>query len=68
MGTNYSPRIVTDGLMLCLDAGDPKSYNGSGTTWTDRSGRGNNGTLGGDVGFSSNNGGYLTFDGASIVA
>jgi len=51
--------------MLCLDAGDPKSYNGSGTTWTDRSGRGNNGTLGGDVGFSSNNGGYLTFDGAS---
>jgi hypothetical protein len=38
MATNYSPRIVTDGLILCLDAGDRKSYPGTGTTWTDRSG------------------------------
>ena len=42
MATNYSPRIVTDGLILCLDAGDRKSYPGTGTTWTDRSGQGNN--------------------------
>ena len=65
MATNYSPRIVTDGLILCLDAADRKSYPGTGTTWTDRSGRGNNGTLGADIGFSSSNGGYFTFDGAS---
>ena len=45
MAVGYSPRIVTDGLVLCLDAADPKSYNGSGTNWVDRSGSGNNGTL-----------------------
>jgi hypothetical protein len=38
MATSYSPKIITDGLVLCLDAGDKKSYSGSGTTWTDRSG------------------------------
>ena len=30
-----NPRIVTDNLSLCLDAGDSSSYPGSGTTWTD---------------------------------
>ncbi len=30
-----NPRIVTDDLSLCLDAGDSSSYPGSGTTWTD---------------------------------
>lgn len=34
MATNYNPRIVTDGLVLALDAGNPKSYPGSGTTWS----------------------------------
>ncbi len=37
MSLSHSPRIVTKGLVLCLDAGDPKSYNGSGTIWYDRS-------------------------------
>lgn len=45
MATNYNNKIVTDGLVLCLDAGDRKSYSGSGSTWTDRSGNGNNATL-----------------------
>lgn len=40
MGVAYNPRIVTDGLVLALDAGNPKSYPGSGTTWTDLSGNG----------------------------
>lgn len=35
MSVNYNPRVVTDGLALCLDAGNSKSYPGSGTTWTD---------------------------------
>ena len=34
MSTNYSPAIVTDGLVLCLDAAADKSYPGSGTVWT----------------------------------
>lgn len=36
MSVGYQPSIVTDGLILCLDAADPKSYSGSGTTWSDR--------------------------------
>ena len=45
MGIGYGPRVVTDGLVLALDAADVSSYPGSGTTWTDLSGNGNNGTL-----------------------
>ena len=37
--------IVTDGLQLYLDASNPASYPGSGTTWFDLSGNGNNGTM-----------------------
>ena len=40
MALSHSPSIVLDGLVLCLDAGNPKSYPGSGTTWTDLSGNG----------------------------
>jgi hypothetical protein len=67
MGIAYNPRIVTDGLVLALDAGNVKSYPGSGTTWTDLSGRGNNGTLTNMDGtnFSIANGGYLSFDGTN---
>jgi hypothetical protein len=65
LALSHSPSIVTDGLVLCLDAGNPKSYPGSGTTWTDLSGNGNNGTLAGGVGYSSSNGGSLTFDGTN---
>jgi hypothetical protein len=52
--------IVTNGLVLYLDG---KQYPGSGTTWTDLSGRGNNGTLVNGVGYNSSNGGSLVFDG-----
>jgi hypothetical protein len=37
----HSPKIVTNGLVLALDAGNTKSYPGSGTTWYDKSGNGN---------------------------
>jgi len=63
MGIAYNPRIVTDGLVLALDAGNTKSYLGSGATWTDLSGQGNNGTLVNGVGYNSINGGSLSFDG-----
>lgn len=35
MGLAHSPRIVTNGLVLALDAANSKSYPGSGTTWSD---------------------------------
>ena len=38
MGVAYNPSIITDGLVLLLDAGNPKSYSGSGSNWFDQSG------------------------------
>ena len=45
MALNYGPTIVTDGLVLALDAADRNSYPGTGNTWFDISGNGNNGTI-----------------------
>lgn len=58
-------KIVTNGLVLNLNAADPNSYPGSGTTWTDISGNGNNGTLTNGPTFSSTNGGNIVFDGTN---
>jgi hypothetical protein len=60
--------IVTSGLILYLDAGDTASYPGSGATWTDLSGNGNNATLVGGVGYNFANQGSLTFDGNNDFA
>jgi len=51
------------GLVLSLDAGDTSSYPGSGTTWTDLSGLGNNGTLTNGAIYSSDGGGSISLDG-----
>ena len=64
MGTSYNPAIVTDGLVLCLDAANARSYPGTGATWTDRSANGYVGTLQNTPQFYNNNGGYFTFNGA----
>ena len=65
MGVAYNSRIITDGLVLALDAGNPKSYPGSGTTWTDLSGNGNHVTLSGTT---YNSSGYFDFDGTDDYA
>ena len=68
MSNNYGPKIVTDGLVLCLDAANRRSYPGSGNSWLDLSGNGNNGTFGPGTAaptFSSGNGGSLVFDGSN---
>jgi hypothetical protein len=65
MGLSHSPSIITQNLSLCLDAANSKSYPGSGTTWTDLSGNGNNGTLVNGVGYSGSNLGSLSFDGVN---
>jgi hypothetical protein len=57
------PGIVTDGLVLSLDAANVKSYPGSGTVWRDISRGGNNGTLVNGPTFDSGNGGSIIFDG-----
>jgi hypothetical protein len=62
MGLYHSPRIITDGLVLCLDAANVKSYPGSGTTWTDLVGN-NVGMLTNGPTFDSGNGGSIVFDG-----
>ena len=64
MGVTYNPKIVTDGLVLCLDAANARSYPGTGTTWTDLKGD-NNGTLTNGPTFSSDNGGSIAFDGTN---
>jgi hypothetical protein len=46
-----------------LDAGLSFSYPGSGTTWTDLSGKGRNGTLTNGPTYSSADGGSIVFDG-----
>jgi hypothetical protein len=56
--------IIRGGLLTYLDAGIVGSYPGSGTTWTDLSGNGYNGTLTNGPTFSTANGGYLAFDGS----
>jgi hypothetical protein len=65
MAVGYNPRVVTDGLVLALDAGNTKSYPGSGTSWSDLSGKSNNGTLTNGPTYSSDDGGYLDFDGTN---
>ena len=40
-----APAIIQNGLLLNLDAANPSSYSGTGTTWNDISGNNNHGTL-----------------------
>ena len=57
--------LVTEGLVLNLDAGNAASYPGSGTSWTDLSGNDRNGTLTGGPTYSSADGGSIVFDGSN---
>ena len=65
MSLSHSPLIVRDGLVLCLDAANPRSYPKSGTTWSDLKGS-NDGTLTNmENNFDSANKGSLIFDGSN---
>lgn len=63
MSIYSGPEIVNDGLVLHLDAANPRSYPGTGTTWFDLSPAGNNGTLVSGTSFTSSNNGAFVFDG-----
>ena len=65
MSTRYNPSIVRDNLVLYLDAANTKSYPGSGTTWTDISRKGTDGTLTNGATFNSDNMGRIVFDGTN---
>jgi hypothetical protein len=65
MSFSFSPKIITDGLVLYLDAANTRSYPGSGTTWNDLSRSGNNGSLINGPTFNSGNGGSIVFDGSN---
>ena len=64
--TITSSPVITTGLMLNLDAGNSASYPGTGTTWYDLSGNGNNGTLINSPTFNNSiAGGAFTFNGSN---
>jgi hypothetical protein len=63
MAISGGPDVSENGLVLYLDAGNIRSYSGSGTTWTDVSGNGNVGTLTNGPTFSSEVRGNIVFDG-----
>ena len=68
MSLNHSPSIVTSGLTLCLDAANPKSYPGSGTSWSDLSGNNNNGTIVNSPAYTAGTSGYFLFSNNTYVS
>ena len=66
MGVSYNPRIVTDGLVFCVDAANKRSYPGAGTTLVDLKSK-YNGSLTNmtSSNFSNQNAGTLVFDGTN---
>jgi hypothetical protein len=60
-----SSNIITDGLVLHLDAGNTSSYPGTGTDWFDLTSNNNDGTLINGPTFDSGNGGSISFDGVN---
>lgn len=68
MGLAHSPRIITANISLCLDAANIKSYVGTGADWNDISGGNYNSALQAAPTYSTDNGGYFTFDGSTQYA
>jgi len=65
MSTRYNPSIVSDNLVLCLDAANTKSYPGSGTNWKNLTEKSIDGTLTNGPTFDSNNLGSILLDGSN---
>jgi hypothetical protein len=64
MAVGYNPSIVSDGLVMYLDAANTRSYSGSGITVNSLTG-GFGGSFVNGTGFSSANNGSFLFDGAN---
>ena len=63
MSVKGGPNTITSGLVLELDAGNIKSYQSGSTTWFDKSGFANNGTLTNGPTFNTGSGGSIVLDG-----
>jgi hypothetical protein len=63
MSVVANPNIVSTGLVLCLDAANPRSYPGSGTAWYNTSGNENTGSLNNGITYNSSNLGSFILDG-----
>ncbi len=63
MAVFHSPRVTTNGLILCLDAGNIKSYPRAGSTWFDLSTNNNSGALN-SITYSNNT---LNFGSTSVA-
>tara|TARA_R100000005_G_C4943611_1_gene167064 strand:- start:165 stop:911 length:747 start_codon:yes stop_codon:yes gene_type:complete len=63
MALFQGPKIVTDGLAICLDAADKNCYPGSGTSVTDLTANGNNMVLKNGASVLSDN--TINFDGVN---
>ena len=64
----YNPQIVTDGMLLRLDANETSSYSGSGATWSDISGNGNHMSLKFSPTYVSSTISYFDFNGTTQYA
>lgn len=65
MAASLGPNLNEVGLVLALDAADRNSYIGSGSSWIDLSGNGNNCTLINSPTYNSSNGGSIVFNGST---
>jgi hypothetical protein len=65
MSVSYNTSAVTNGLVLCVDAANTKSYPGTGTAWNDLSGNLNNASLNAP---SFNAQGYFSWDGNAVTS
>jgi hypothetical protein len=63
MAFNQGPRIVTNNLILALDAANARSYYFGGVSWADLSGTGNSGSLINGPAYNNTNIGSLSFKG-----
>lgn len=65
MSFNYSPRIVTNGLVFYVDAANPTSYISGSTAWNDLTRNNINFTATATSVFDSSNVGSIVFDGVA---
>ena len=62
------PNIVTNGLVVYVDAANPRSYRGSGLAWNDIGPQALTLTFSGSPNYSTLNIGYFSFDGSQSAS
>jgi len=67
MSYNNGPKIVTDGLVMLLDAANSTSYSGSGSTWTNLINSNRNAIIRGTPAFSSSYKGAITTPASQVT-